>query len=290
MKKLLSIILAGLMLLSLAACGSNEYEAAAKELTELTGQKTTAQDVKDAIADMEELTGEKMSVEEFVEFTRSMYSLVDGSGADEYEPEDDEWPFNDIPEWPVAEGLNWNNWYGEGRTDLYVKGGIDEMNSWLSELKAEGFGGYFWEGDELEYYSEKYWIRLDDSGAEEGEYHLVITEGDMEIGIPDEIRSLFPSYNGDGVLLFVGSEEYDGETYYMFNALGETEEGGKRYLQKLKDLGFEAKYDSVYSGAGGYYYKTVDGKTLGYASEEYWYMFDNETQTGWADFSLTVKS
>lgn len=289
MKKLLALLLAAVMLFSLVSCGSNEYEAAAKELTELTGQKTTAQDVKDAIADMEELTGEKMSVEEFVEFTRSMYSLVDGSGAGEYEPEDDEWPFNDIPEWPVAEGLDWNNWYGEDRTDLYVKGGIDEMNAWLAELKKEGFGGYFWEGDELEYYSERYWIRLDDSGAEEGEYHLVITEGDMEIGFPDEIRSLFPSYNGDGVLLFAGSEEYDGETYYMFNALGETKEGGLRFLQKLKDLGF-ADDSGYYNEPEGYYYKTVDGKTLGYACEEYWYMFDDATQTGWADFSLTVKS
>lgn len=289
MKKILAILIAGLMLVSLASCGTNQYEAAAKELTEITGQKTTAEDVKQAIEDMEALTGEKMSVEEFIEFTRSMYSLVDGSGLGEDEPESDEWPFGDIPEWPIAEELEWNNWYGEDRTDLYVKGGIDEMNSWLAELKAEGFGGYFWEGDELEYYSEKYWIRLDD-GADEGEYHLVITENDMKIGIPDEIRSLFPSYNGDGVLLYNGCDEYEGETYYMFSALGETEEGGKRYLHKLKDLGFEAKYDSDYSGAGGYYYKSVDGKILGYASEEYWYDFDDATQTGWADFSLTVKA
>ena len=45
MKKILAILLAGLMLLSLASCGSNQYEAAAKDLTEITGQKTTAEDV-----------------------------------------------------------------------------------------------------------------------------------------------------------------------------------------------------------------------------------------------------
>ena len=289
MKKILAILIAGLMLVSLVSCGSNQYEAAAKELTEITGQKTTAEDVKQAIEDMEALTGEKMSVEEFIEFTRSMYSLVDGSSAGDDEPESDEWPFKDIPEWPVAEELEWNNWYGEDRTDLYVKGGIDEMNAWLAELEKEGFGGYFWEGDELEYYSEKYTVRLDDRGAEEGKYHLVITESDITLGYPDEIKSLFPSYNGDGVLLYGGCDEYDGETYYMFNALGETKEGGLRFLQKLKDLGFEADSD-YYREPEGYYYKTVDGKVLGYACEEYWYDFDDTTQTGWADFSLTVKA
>ena len=289
MKKILAILIAGLMLVSLASCGSNQYEAAAKELTEITGQKTTAEDVKQAIEDMEALTGEKMSVEEFIEFTRSMYSLVDGSGLGEDEPESDEWPFKDIPEWPVAEELEWNNWYGEDRTDLYVKGGIDEMNSWLAELEKEGFGGYFWEGDELEYYSEKYIVRLEDRGAEEGKYHLVITESDITLGYPDEIKDLFPSYNGDGVLLYGGCDEYDGETYYMFNALGETKEGGLRFLQKLKDLGFEDD-SGYYNEPEGYYYKTVDGKTLGYACEEYWYDFDDAKQTGWADFSLTVKA
>ncbi len=287
MKKILVLMLAAMMLLSFASCTSNKYEAAAKQLTELTGEKTTANDVKEAIEQMEELTGEKMTVEEFIEFTQGMYQLADGLG--EYEPEDDEWPYKDIPEWPVAEGLEWNNYYGEDRIDLYVKGGIDEMNLWLAELKKEGFGGYFWEGDELKYYSEKYWIRLDDRGADEGEYHLIITEGDMKIGFPDEIKSLFPDYNGDGMLLYGGSEDYDGEIYYFFSALGETEEGGKRYLQKLKDLGFEDIYESYYNEPEGYYYKTVNGKTIGYASEEYWYMFDEETQTGSADFCLTVK-
>ena len=290
MKKILALLLAGLVVLSFASCGSNEYEAAAQELTKITGQKTTAEDVKEAIADMEALTGEKMSVEEFIEFTRSMYSLVDGSGlnGEDDKPESDEWPFEDIPEWPVAEGLEWNNWYGDDRTDLYVKGGIDEMNAWLAELEKEGFGGYFWAGDDLEYYSEKYIVRLEDRSAEEGEYHLVISKSDVTLGFPEEISSLFPPYNGDGVLVYGGSEEYDGETYYMFNVVGETKEGGLRYLQKLKDLGFESDSD-YYREPEGYYYKTVNGKTLGYACEEYWYMFDDETQTGWADISLTVK-
>ena len=53
MKKILAILLAGLMLLSLASCGSNQYEAAAKDLTEITGQKTTAEDVQEAIKDIE---------------------------------------------------------------------------------------------------------------------------------------------------------------------------------------------------------------------------------------------
>ena len=117
----------------------------------------------------------------------------------------------------------------------------------------------------------------------------MIRSGDMELGFPEEIADLFPAYNGDGALVYGGMEEYDGKEYYFFQAVGETEEGGKRYLQALKDAGFEPENDYTYSGAGGYYYKTEGGKRIGYASEEYWYELDNATGTGQADFSLTVE-
>lgn len=288
MKKFLALLLAAMMLLSLAACGGNEYDAAAKEIEEITGEKTTAADVKEAIKELEELSGEKMTAEEFVEFTRSMYALASGDW-DEYEPEDEAWPFADIPEWPVAEGLTWEDYYGENQIDVFAKGSEDDINAWVEDLRGAGFKGYYWGGDELEFYIDDYWIYLDDRGTGDGEFHLVIRSGDMELGFPDEIEDLFPAYNGDGALVYGGMEEYDGEKYYFFQAVGETEEGGKRYLQALKDMGFESESDSPYSGAGGYYYKTQGGKRIGYASEEYWYMFDDATGTGQADFSLTVE-
>lgn len=286
MKKFLALFLAAVMLLSLAACGGgNGLAAAAREIEAITGEKTTADDVKEAMEQLEALSGEKVTAQDVVDFTREMYELV--GGFSDYEPADEEWPFNDIPEWPVTEGLSWANYYGENQIDLFVSGGEAEMDAWLKELRDIGFNGYFWEGDELDYYNNNYHIYLDDR-AGEGEYHLVIRSGDMELGFPAEIQGLFPDYNGDGVLLFSGEEDYDGELCYFFNALGETEEGGQRYLQALKEAGFESGSDSYYSGAGGYYYKTAGGQKIGYASEEYWYEFDEETGTGWADFCLTV--
>lgn len=288
MKKLYALLLTLTMLLSLAACGGgNDLAAAAREIQEITGEKTTADDVKEAMEQLEALSGEKVTAQDVVDFTREMYEFA--GGGDSGEPDDEEWPFDDIPEWPVAEGLSWEDYYGENQIDLFVSGGKDEMNAWLEELRKAGFNGYFWGADDLEYYSENYWIRLDDRGAGENEYHLVITSGDMELGFPEEIQGLFPDYNGDGVLTFGGEEDYDGKTYYLFNALGETEAGGQRYLQALKDAGFESKSDSHYSGASGYYFKSAGGQRLGYESEEYWYEFDEETGTGWADFGLTVE-
>ena len=287
MKKLVVSLLMGIMVFSFTACG-NEYKEAAEKIEEITGQETTAEDIKEAIEEMEELTGEEMTVEEFIEFTESMYALAEGDWED-YEPEDEDWPYKDIPEWPVAEGLNWADYYGEGQIDIFVTGGEDEMNEWLAELRKEGFKGYFWEGDELEYYSDNYWIYLEDRGAEEGQYHIVVREGDMELGYPEELEDYFPEYNGDGALLYGGMDEYDGECYYYFSAIGETEEGALRYFNTLVEKGFETEDGDYYSAPEGYYYKTVGGKTVGYVAEDYWYDFDDETQTGWGDFCLTVE-
>ena len=288
MKKLFALLLAAMMLLSLTACGGGEYAAAAKEIEAITGEKTTASDVKEAIEQMSALSGEKMTAEEFVEFTRGMYALASGDWSS-YEPEDDEWPFDDIPEWPVAEGLNWEDYYGEDQIDIFAKGSEDDIKAWVEKLRADGFKGYYWGGDELEFYVDNYYIYLDDQGTGDGEFHLVIRSGDMELGIPKELEDLFPAYNGDGALVYGGMDEYDGEQYHYFMAVGETEEGGQRYLQVLKNAGFEPENDYTYFGAGGYYYKTEGGKQIGYASEEYWYEFDDATGTGQADFSLTVK-
>ena len=289
MKKLFALILALTVLLSLAACGGgdSELKEAARELEAITGEPVSVEEVKEALADLEEMTGEKVTVEELIEFTRSMYALANGDWT-EGEQEDDGWPFADIPAWPTTEGLQVYDYY-EGQKNIFVTGGPEEMDAWLSSLRDVGFGGYFWDNEELEYFSMDYCIRLEDRGTEEGQYQLVISENDMTLGIPEEIADLFPAYNGDGVLLYGGSDEYDGETVYYFNALGETKEGGLRYLDTLKAAGFEDIYDSYYFPPEGYYYKTEGGKTFGYAAEEYWYDFDDETQTGWADFCLTVK-
>ena len=79
MKKLFALLLAAMMLFSLTACGGGEYAAAAKEIEAITGEKTTASDVKEAIEQLSALSGEKMTAEEFVEFTRGMYALAGGA-------------------------------------------------------------------------------------------------------------------------------------------------------------------------------------------------------------------
>lgn len=290
MKKLFALALALVMVLSLAACGGNDLQAAAREIEKITGETTTVDDVKEAMEQLEALSGEKVTAQDVVDFTRDMYELADGDWSD-YEPEDKAWPFDDIPAWPVAEGLSYSEY--SGKLAVFVTGGEDEMNAWLEQLRGAGFNGYYWSSQgEMEYYSDNHGIYLDDDRSSEGEFCLMISTGDMELGFPEEIQGLFPEYNGDGVLLFGGAEDFgEGEIGYMFTAVGETEAGGQRYLQALKDAGFQPKYeDSHYYGAGGYYNKTEGGKTIGYASEEYWYEFDDETGTGTADFSLTIPS
>ncbi len=291
MKKLLALLLALVLTLSLAACaGGNDLEAAAREIERITGEKTTAEDVKAAMEDLEALSGEKVTAQDVVDFTREMYELLDGDDSNDGddEPDAEAWPLADIPQWPVAEGLSWNNYYGDDQTDIYVTGGPEEMETWLAELREVGFNGYFWGGKTLYYINENYQVSLDDRGAAEGQYHLVIRSGEMELGLPAELQGLFPDYNGDGAVIYGGSEEYDGVTRYFFTVAGETEEGGQRYLQTLIDDGFVSENDGYYSDAAGYYYKTVDGQQLGYESEEYWYDFDTETGTGEAGFCLSV--
>ena len=291
MKRFLALLLAAMMLLSLAACGggSSELKQAAEELSEITGETVTVDDVKELMEELEALSGEKVTAADAVEFTRSMYALTTGDWED-YEPEDDEWPFDDLPAWPVAEGLDWADYYGDGQIDIFAKGTEEDLQSWLAQLREEGFKGYYWSDDaELEFYREDYWIYLDDRGAGEGEFHLVVRGGAMELGFPEEIAHLFPAYNGDGALVYGGMDEYDGEKYYYFNAVGETEEGGLRYLQTLIDAGFETEDGDYYRAPEGYYYKTQGDLITGYAAEDYWYMLDDATGTGWADFCLTVE-
>lgn len=283
MKKRFAFLLAAVMLLSFAACsGGNDLEAAAREIEKITGETITADDVKQTMEQLEALLGQTVTAQDVVDFTREMYDLAGGETTTE------EWPLYDIPAWPVAEGLNWDDFYGENQIDIYVKGSEADMDAWLEELRALGFKGYYWGDDDLEYYSEHYWITLDDSGTGDGAYHLVVRHGDMNLGIPAVIADLFPAYNGDGVLVYDFYEESDGRSCYFFSALGETKEGGQRYLQALKDAGFEPGSDTGSAGAGGCYYKTVDDQKIGYESKEYWDEFDEETGTGSAEFCLTV--
>ena len=265
-KKLFLLLLVLVMMFSLIACGGKAPSGGKDQPEEKNDGEVTAEEMEEAMEVLEELAED----------------------LEDYEPADDEWPFRDIPEWPVAEGLNWGDYYGENQIDIFAKGSEDDMLAWVEALRGADFKGYYWGGDDLEFYIDNYWIYLDDRGTGDGEFHLVVRSGDMELGFPEEIEGLFPAYNGDGALVYGGSEEYDGEAYYFFSAVGETEEGGQRYLQALKDAGFASESDAPYSGAGGYYYKTEGGQRIGYASEEYWYEIDEATGTGWADFSLTV--
>ncbi len=76
MKKIIVLLLAVLLMVSLVSCGNSELKAAAKEIEEITGEKTTVEDVKEAIEELEALSGEKVTAEDVVEFTRDMYELA----------------------------------------------------------------------------------------------------------------------------------------------------------------------------------------------------------------------
>ena len=154
--------------------GENEYAAAAKQIEEMTGEKTTADDVKKAIEELEQTSGEKMTPEEFVAYTRELNERW-------YDPDiaDNEWPFKDLPRWPnEKKGWFWNDQHGENRVDVFVIGDEKYMDQWLEELRAIGFDGEFDAEEEvLDYRKDDYHISLITEYVGQNEYHIVVTKG-----------------------------------------------------------------------------------------------------------------
>ena len=280
MKRLLALAL--ILLLGLAACGGNaELAKAAKEIEEITGQKTTPQDVQEAIDQMSALSDKKVTAQDIVDLARGADALANGL---DMETPSEEWPLPDIPAWGTADGLFWSE--EEGEYTISVQGGDAERTQWAAELEKAGFKG-FDEQPDLHYYKDGYEVELDENYG--GSYRITISKDRVQTGLPEEIASLFPEYNGDGVLTFNGKDEQDGVQYYTFSAMGETREGAARYVQALIDAGFtEDDEGGYYEPPTGYYYKPAGGKKLGYQVEEYWYSWNEDAGKGWGDVYLSI--
>lgn len=289
MKKLFALLLAAVMVLSLAACsGGGELSKAAKEIEKITGKATTVDDIKEAMEQLEAMSGKKVTAQDVVDFTREMYGLMeddpdnDGDDGDKDTPDSDEWPLADVPAWPVTEDLFWGT--RGGNMEISVKGSESDLQTWAQNLKQAGFAGYVGNYDSG-FLSSKYRLWVDNNNAGDGYVIEVrIPEDEVIFGLPDELKGLFPEYVGEGTLIYGWDEDYDGMKAYYFDVYGETEEHCRDYIAALEAAGFVNQYpDSTYTGGGGYFFKEVDGKKLGYQVEEYWY------DTGYAEIVLTVE-
>ncbi len=134
MKKLFAFLLVAVMIFSLAACGGDPYEKAAKEIEEIIGKEFTVDDLKEAMEELGALSDEEVTPEDVVEFYREAHELGDND-------EEQKWPTEgygaSIPEPDWEYEITRNDDYSFNIT--FEDRDVESLRPYIEQLEAAGY-------------------------------------------------------------------------------------------------------------------------------------------------------